>query len=68
MLLDPCFEAIDVGVIDARKLKLRLSVPSDLRVMSKHKTMKLDIAKHILDIDGIAVGALIGAIQDVTAT
>ena len=30
--------------------------------------MKLDLAKHILDIDGIAVGALIKAIQDITAT
>ena len=32
----------------------------------EHKTMKLDLAKHIVEIDGIAVGALIGAIQDMT--
>ena len=34
----------------------------------EHQVRKLDLAKHILDIDGIAVGALIGAIQDVTTT
>lgn len=29
-----------------------------------HEVTKLDLAKHILDIDGIAVGALIGQIRD----
>ncbi len=29
-----------------------------------HRVMKLDLAKHILDIDGVAVGALIGQIRD----
>ena len=29
-----------------------------------HQVMKLDLAKHILDIDGVAVGALIGQIRD----
>ena len=29
-----------------------------------HEVMKLDLAKHILDIDGVAVGALIGQIRD----
>ena len=32
-----------------------------------HEVMKLDLAKHILEIDGIAVGALIGQLQDTTA-
>ena len=30
--------------------------------------MKLDLAKHILQIKGIAVGALIGALHDTTAS
>ena len=30
--------------------------------------MKLDLAKHILDIDGIAVGALIGRLHDAAAS
>ncbi len=30
----------------------------------EHKVMKLDPAKHILEIDGVAVGALIGEIRD----
>ena len=29
-----------------------------------HEVMKLDLAKHILEIDGVAVGALIGQIRD----
>lgn len=29
-----------------------------------HEVMKLDLAKHILDVDGVAVGALIGQIRD----
>ena len=49
--------------IDARHVELRPESTNP-----KHKTMKLDLAKHILDIDGIAVGALIGAIQDIAAT
>ena len=32
-----------------------------------HEVMKLDLAKHILDIDGIAVGALIGGLHDAAA-
>ena len=32
-----------------------------------HEIMKLDLAKHILDIDGIAVGALIGRLHDAAA-
>lgn len=34
----------------------------------EHQVMKLDLAKHILEIDGVAVGALIGTIPDATAT
>ena len=29
-----------------------------------HKLMRLDLPKHILDIDGVAVGALIGELRD----
>ena len=29
-----------------------------------HKVMKLDLAKHIVDIDGVVVGALIGELRD----
>ena len=29
--------------------------------------MKLDLAKHIIKIDGIAVGTLLGQLQDATA-
>ena len=32
-----------------------------------HEVMKLDLAKHILEIDGIAVGALIGRLDDTAA-
>lgn len=32
-----------------------------------HEVMKLDLAKHILEIDGIAVGALIGRLHDTAA-
>ena len=37
--------------------------PTELRPESrnrKHKTRRVDLAKHILHIDGVAVGALIG--------
>ena len=33
-----------------------------------HEVMKLDLAKHILEIDGIAVGALIGRLHDAAAS
>ena len=33
-----------------------------------HKVMKLDLMKHILELDGVAVGATIGALQDVSRT
>lgn len=32
-----------------------------------HEVVKLDLAKHILEIDGIAVGALIGRLRDAAA-
>ena len=32
-----------------------------------HDVMELDLAKHILDIDGVAVGALIGELRDMAA-
>ena len=49
--------------VDDRHIELRPESTNP-----EHEIMKLDLAKHILDIDGIAVGALIGAIQDITAT
>ena len=45
--------------IDARHVELR---PESTN--RAHKVMKLDLAKHILDIDGVAVGALIGELRD----
>ena len=33
-----------------------------------HKVMKLDLAKHILDIDGVVVGALITGLDDTEST
>ena len=47
--------------VDDRHIELRPESTNP-----EHKIMKLDLAKHILDIDGIAVGALIGTIQDTT--
>ena len=45
--------------IDERNVELR---PESTN--RAHKVMKLDLAKHILDIDGVAVGALIGELRD----
>ena len=41
--------------IDERHVELRPDSHND-----EHTTMKIDLAKHILHIDGIVVGALIG--------
>ena len=41
--------------IDKRHVELRPDSHND-----EHKTMEIDLAKHILHIDGIVVGALIG--------
>ena len=49
--------------IDERNVELR---PESYN--PAHKVMKLDLAKHILEIDGVAVGAMIGALQDVSRT
>ena len=45
--------------IDERRVELRPESHNPA-----HEVMKLDLAKHILDIDGVAVGALIGQIRD----
>ena len=45
--------------IDKRHVELR---PESYN--PAHEVMRLDLAKHILDIDGVAVGALIGQIRD----
>ena len=45
--------------IDERHIELR---PESLN--PEHEVMELDLAKHILEIDGVAVGALIGEIRD----
>ena len=44
--------------IDDRHVELR---PESHNPM--HEPLEIDLAKHILDIDGVAVGALIGALQ-----
>ena len=44
--------------IDTRHVELR---PESTNPM--HKPLEIDLAKHILDIDGVAVGALIGALH-----
>ena len=44
--------------IDDRHVELR---PESHNPM--HELLEIDLAKHILDIDGVAVGALIGALQ-----
>ena len=48
--------------IDDRRVELRPESHNPA-----HEVMKLDLAKHILDIDGIAVGALIGRLHDAAA-
>ena len=45
--------------IDERHVELRPE-----RHNPVHRVMKLDLAKHILQIEGIAVGALIGELRD----
>ena len=45
--------------IDDRHVELRPESHNPI-----HRVMKLDLAKHILQIEGIAVGALIGELRD----
>ena len=45
--------------IDERHVELRPESHNP-----EHKVMELDLAKHLLEIDGVAVGALIGEIRD----
>ncbi len=45
--------------IDERRVELR---PESRN--AAHKTLRLDLAKHILDIDGVVVGALITGLDD----
>lgn len=45
--------------IDERHVELRLESDNPA-----HKVMKLDLAKHILHIEGVAVGALIGKLRN----
>ena len=45
--------------IDERHVELR---PESYN--PAHKVMKLDLAKHVLEIDGVAVGALIAELRD----
>ena len=45
--------------IDERNIELRPESHN-----KAHKVMKLDLAKHIVDIDGVVVGALIGELRD----
>ena len=46
--------------IDHRHVELRPESHN-----AAHHVMKLDLAKHILQIEGVAVGALIGELRDV---
>ena len=48
--------------IDERRVELRPESHNPA-----HEVLRLDLAKHILDIDGIAVGALIGRLHDTAA-
>ena len=47
--------------VDERHVELRPESHN-----KEHKVMKLDLAKHILDVDGVAVGAMVGALQDMS--
>ena len=47
--------------LDKRNVELR---PESYK--PAHKVMKLGLAKHILDIDRVAVGTMIGAVQDIS--
>ena len=47
--------------LDKRNVELR---PESYK--PPHKVMKLGLAKHILDIDRVAVGTMIGAVQDIS--
>ena len=49
--------------IDKRHIELRPESSNDA-----HKVMRLDLAKHILDIDGVVVGALITGLDDTEST
>ena len=44
--------------IDKRRVELRPDSHN-----SEHEPIRIDLAKHILDIDGVAVGALIGRLR-----
>ena len=48
--------------VDERRVELRPESRNPT-----HKTLELDLAKHILDIDGVVVGALITGLDDTTS-